>query len=238
MIDIGTNGEIVLAKNGELYACSTAAGPAFEGASLYQGMRAMDGAISNVQIVNEKILINYIGAGRPDVYPIGICGSGVIEAAAEFLENGRMDDSGRLLGDAGVKNQVTLWQGKEGQVVLTQKDIRELQLAKGAIYAGMQLLLREAGVSLKELDKIFLAGAFGSNIDIKKAISIGLLPDINLNRIEYIGNGALNGASRLLLRDISRLEAEQIAKSTKHLELAQCEDFSSEFMKAVSFPKI
>lgn len=237
MVDIGTNGELVLAKDGKLMTCSTAAGPAFEGASLHQGMRADDGAISKVIINQDKIELDYIGSDKPGVFPRGICGSGLIEAVSELLTNQWIDETGRLLGEAGIKNQVTLWKSAESQVILTQKDIRELQLAKGAIYAGIQLMLREMQITMNEIDKIYLAGAFGSNVNLKKAISIGLLPDIDVNRIEYIGNGALAGASMLLLEEVSKMEAEAISRNISHLELAQCEEFSEEFMKALSFPQ-
>ena len=237
MVDIGTNGEIVLAKDGKLIACSTAAGPAFEGASLQQGMRACDGAISKVSIHHDKIELDYIGSDKPGVLPKGICGSGLIETVSELLTNQWLDDTGRLLGEAGATNQVTLWEDVDHRVSLTQKDIRELQLAKGAIYAGIQLLLRKMQITIKEIDKIYLAGAFGSNVNLKKALNIGLLPEIDLKQIEYIGNGALSGASMLLLGEVSRMEAEDISSNIRHLELAQCEDFSEEFVKALSFPQ-
>jgi uncharacterized 2Fe-2S/4Fe-4S cluster protein (DUF4445 family) len=253
LVDIGTNGEIVLAKNGELSVCSTAAGPAFEGASLHQGMRAIEGAISKVNIRNDLIEIEIIGPGKDatltyrmnrsgesegeisDIYPIGICGSGVIEAVSELLSNHIMDQTGRLLGAEGETNYVTLWKHGDKEVILTQKDIRELQLAKGAIYTGIMLLLKEAKLTVPQLDSIILAGAFGSNIDVKKAIHIGLLPPIESNKISYIGNGALEGASKVLLGEISKEEAESISKKIKHLELALCKDFQDEFLKAMNF---
>ncbi len=237
MVDIGTNGEIVLSKKGRLIACSAAAGPAFEGAALYQGMRAVEGAISKVEINQEKVSVEYIGAEKTSVIPIGICGSGVIEAVSELYRNSMMDDTGRLIGKAGIDNYVTLWKESGSQVILTQKDIRELQLAKGAIYAGILLLLKEEQMTIENLDNIFLAGAFGSNINLKKAIHIGLLPDIELEHIEYIGNGALAGASKILLGEISKHEADQISKATRHLELALCEGFQDKFIEALSFPK-
>lgn len=253
LVDIGTNGEIVLAKEGEFIVCSTAAGPAFEGASLHQGMRAIEGAISKVNINKPIIEVEMIGPKKGvaliykmnmkeepkgdagDIYPIGICGSGVIEAASELLSNKIMDETGRLLGQEGEKNYVTLWKNNDKDVILTQKDIRELQLAKGAIYTGIILLLKEAELSPSQLDHIDLAGAFGSNIDLKKAIHIGLLPRIGLDKISYIGNGALDGASKVLLGEISKAEAENISKKIKHLELALCEDFQEEFLNAMNF---
>lgn len=253
LVDIGTNGEIVLAKEGELMVCSTAAGPAFEGASLHQGMRAIEGAISKVNIRNNLIEVELIGPEKGsaltysmnrngkavgeigDIYPIGICGSGVIEAISELLNNHIMDETGRLLGQEGDNNYVTLWKHHDKEVILTQKDIRELQLAKGAIYTGIMLLLKEAELSKSQLNYIYLAGAFGSSIDLKKAVHIGLLPPIEPDRINYIGNGALDGASKVLLGQISKAETESISKKIKHLELALCKEFQEEFLKAVNF---
>ena len=236
LVDIGTNGEIVLAKDGKLIACSAAAGPAFEGAAIHQGMRAVEGAISKVEINKEEITLEIIGAEKGNVVPIGICGSGVLETVSELYRNGIMNETGRLLGTAGEKNYVTLWQESEREVILTQKDIRELQLAKSAIYAGIVLLLKEEKITIEELDHIYLAGAFGCNINLNKAIHIGLLPDIELERIDYIGNGSLEGAAKLLIGEISKQEAEQISKDTRHIELALCEDFLDEYVQAISFP--
>lgn len=236
MIDIGTNGEMVLSRNGKITACSTAAGPAFEGATLYQGMRAEDGAITKVVIVNDKISVDYIGAEKTGVYPVGICGSGVIEAISEIYDHHRMDETGRLLKEAGEVNYITLWSKNNKQVILTQKDIREFQLAKAAIYTGTQLLLEKENITFSQLDKIYLAGSFGSSINIKKAIHIGLLPDIELERIEYIGNGSLLGASKVLIGDRSVKETEQIGVEAEHFELALCEDFQQVYLSALAFP--
>lgn len=236
LVDIGTNGEIVLSRKGKMTVCSTAAGPAFEGASLYQGMRAVNGAITKVFINKGNISIDYIGAGNGNIEPVGICGSGIIEAASEFYRNGIIDAAGRFLGTAGEKNYITLWKDNEKEIRVTQKDIRELQLAKGAIYAGIELLLMQEEISSAAVDKIYLAGAFGSGINIKKAFHIGLLPDIGTDRVDYIGNGALAGASKILFNQISRSKAEQISRSARHLELALCDNFQEEFLKALSFP--
>ncbi len=237
LVDIGTNGEIVLAEHGNITVCSTAAGPAFEGASLYQGMRAVEGAITQVDIKQGKITVDYIGSDNPDIKPAGICGSGIIEAVSELYRNGIMDATGRLSGEAGNRNYISLWEEKGKEVRITQKDIRELQLAKGAISAGMKILLKKQGIGPEDVDKIYLAGAFGSSVNLQKAVHIGLLPEKKPNQIEYMGNGSLAGAARLILGKISIREAERIGKSAKHLELALCGEFEEEFMNAVSFPK-
>lgn len=236
LVDIGTNGEIVLSRKGKLTVCSTAAGPAFEGASLFQGMRAVNGAVTTVDIDKGKVSIDYIGSETPGIKPAGICGSGIIEAVSELYKNGMMDATGRLSGEAGIKNYVALWNEGDKEIRVTQKDIRELQLAKGAIFAGIKLLLKEEGIRMENVDKIYLAGAFGTNLNLEKAVHIGLLPRISPDRYEYIGNGALSGAAKILLGETKREEAELISIGAKHLELALCEDFQEEFMNALSLP--
>ncbi len=238
LVDIGTNGEIVLAKDGKIVVCSTAAGPAFEGATLQQGMVAKEGAITSVRIVGDKISVDYIGSDKENSYPIGICGTGVLEALAEFYANGYMDSTGRLLNEYGLENCVTLYNDDYHRVVLTQKDIREIQLAKGAIYAGIILLLKDTGISIKDVDRIYLAGAFGSKTNYEKIIKIGLLPKVNINIIKSIGNAALNGASKFLLGDISKKDIDVIAANCSYLELATNDEFNEVFIDSISFPDI
>lgn len=236
LVDIGTNGEIVLAKDGKLTACSTAAGPAFEGASLHQGMRAEEGAITKLEIIDDIPILQVIGSNNLDVSPIGICGSGVIEIISELYKNKIIDETGRLLGISGERNYYEIWNKNNKEVILTQKDIREIQLAKGAIYAGIMMLLKTTQTNISDIEHIYLAGAFGSNVNLKKAIHIGLLPNVDIDKISYIGNGALKGAKKLLFEDISKSQAENISKSIHHLELALCNDFQEEFINAMNFP--
>lgn len=238
LVDIGTNGEIVLAKDGKMVVCSAAAGPAFEGATLQQGMVAKEGAITSVRIVDNKINIDYIGSDKENSYPVGICGTGVLEALAEFYTSGYMDNTGRLQGKYGSENYVTLYENSSHKIVLTQKDIREIQLAKGAIYAGIMLLLKNSGISINDVDRIYLAGAFGSKADYEKIIKIGLLPKVNINIMQSIGNAALNGASKFLLGDITKEEIEEIAPNCSYIELATDEEFNETFINSLSFPDI
>lgn len=238
LVDIGTNGEIVLARDGNIMVCSTAAGPAFEGATLQQGMVAKDGAITTVRIIGNKISVDYIGSNNENSYPIGICGSGVLEALAEFYTYGYMDSTGRLQGQYGEDNYVTLYEDDYHKVMLTQKDIREIQLAKGAIYAGIMLLLNNSGINMDEVDRIYLAGAFGSKVSYEKVVKIGLLPNVNIDKIESIGNAALSGAIRYLLGDISKEEIKVIAANCCYLELATNEAFNETFINSISFPEI
>ena len=251
-IDVGTNGEIVLSQKGRSFACSTAAGPAFEGASIFQGMRAASGAIEGVQIKDGEVVLKVIG----DVEPVGICGSGLIDSVAELLNVGIVDYTGKLLDEdmaiekniepslakrlrkgKNGKEFVLAWGEKKEDIVITQKDIREVQLAKGAIYGGIVIMLSELGVQVNDLDKIILAGAFGNYIKKESALRIGLFPMIDLDKIVSVGNAAGVGASMALLSTKERKEASVQAKKVKHIELSGHPDFQTEYIKAMNFPK-
>ena len=238
-VDIGTNTEITLTANGRKCSCSTASGPAFEGAHIRDGMRAADGAIERVRISANKIEYQTINNEKP----VGICGSGILDAIAQFKKAGFMNFRGALEtdhplvteGDHGV--EVVLVAGehsRHGQdIILTRKDISEIQLAKGAIRAGIEVLLLEAGLSEMALDQFIIAGAFGSFIDIKSAISIGMFPDLPLNRFRQVGNAAGIGAKLALLSIIKRNEASVIASNTEYVELSNHAEFTDEFAKAL-----
>lgn len=245
-IDIGTNGEIVLAKNGELITTSTAAGPAFEGAQISCGMRALEGAITGVSISKSgEVDMQVVGGGKAK----GICGSGLISAVAELLESGLLDSSGRLTDPEEVKNQqlkerffkldkilaFALSSDSGGKVYISQKDIRELQLAKGAIRTGIDMLLAETGVAVGNLNKIRLAGNFGSGVDIKKTIRIGLIPEVPVERVDVVGNAALRGASLVLVSREYREKARSIYKRCRFLELAAKPDFQIRFAQSMFF---
>lgn len=249
-IDIGTNGEIVLSKNGKIYACSTAAGPAFEGAFIYQGMRAEAGAIEEIKIKNGTVSFKTVEQS----VPIGICGSGIIQVIGELLKTGIMDKSGRLLipaeldgvqlsndlkkrirESASGREFVIVFKENKQDIVITQKDIREVQLAKGAIYSGIMLLLKELNEEVGNIDRLILGGAFGSYLNKKSAVAIGILPNINLDKIISAGNTAGAGASLVLLSEAERKKAAHLAQKTEHVELANCSNFQEEFLKAMSF---
>jgi len=252
MIDIGTNGEIVLAHNGKLWAASTAAGPAFEGARISCGMRATHGAIEKV-VVGDDVDVNVIG----NTEPVGLCGSGLIDLAAGLLNAGILSPMGRLLdGDdlpadlpAALGNRIGPGADNQGEfliaggsadrrITFTQRDIRELQLGTGAIRAGVNILLKRASLDAGDLDAVLIAGGFGSFIRRSMAQRIGLLPaEIPHNRIKYIGNAALNGARWALLSTRVRAEAESVARSAQHVELSQDFEFQSEFAQAMIFPE-
>ena len=251
-IDIGTNGELVISGNGRTLTCSTAAGPAFEGSSIRQGMRAAKGAIERVDINEKDVEISVIGGCKP----IGICGSGIIDAVGELVrkkivnENGRIRTAGelkecgmsdriadRVRQDESGKKYFVLYFDEDGKedVSITQKDIREVQLAKGAIYAGITIMMNEIGISADELERISIAGAFGSYIRKQSAIHVGLLPEIDESRIISLGNSAGIGAAMLLLSTDYRAEADRAAEMIEHIELANRPEFQKQYMASMKF---
>jgi len=238
LLDIGTNGEIVLAVEGRMFACSTAAGPAFEGASIAQGMSALDGAIHRVTIEDDKISCLVIGGKGAR----GICGSGLLDAVAALRGIGLIDISGRLCRTEHPLSLRIEGEGTEARfllsdrVYLTQKDIREFQLAKGAIRAGIEVMLERAGITVDDIDRILIGGAFGSSLRPESLLRVGLLPPINVERIISLGNSAGQGA-KLVLRDrkiAPRLQ--QLIEETEYIELSFIKSFSSKFMKCIQFP--
>jgi len=251
-IDIGTNGEIVLRHRGRIMACSAAAGPAFEGARITHGMRGAPGAISRVRL-NEQVEIDTIGH-RP---PQGICGSGLVDVIAQMLERGLLDSTGRIAAPEEVpqvsdelrsrlvtsdSNQAfVLARAEESAtgepVVLSQRDVRELQLAKGSIRAATNTLLKTVGVELEEIERLYLAGGFGNYLDIANARRIGLLPPLPLERIEGVGNAAGAGAKLALLSVEERRRAAELARQVEHLELCGNPDYQMEFMETMLFPE-
>ncbi len=251
-IDLGTNGEIVLGSKRKMWTCSTAAGPAFEGARISSGMRAAEGAIDKVKMDNKSITYRVIKDGKVR----GICGSGLIDLIAELVKLGLIDKSGKLI-DRGecdpnlseeIKNRIIdgqkgnkflIVRGKETEsgnpIYLTQRDVREVQLAKAAIFAGIKILLKEVNISQDDIQKILLAGAFGNFIDKKSAIRIGLIPYLSLEKIESVGNTAGRGAEITLLSEKTREICEKISKDIKYIELSSRADFQEEFIKAMFF---
>ncbi len=239
LIDIGTNGELVLGDKHGRIACSTAAGPAFEGAMIHCGMRGAAGAVDHVRLENGKLSFTVIGGGAPK----GICGSGLVDLVAVLLDAGVIDESGRMLNIAEFSSHMGLVDDKpafflENGVALTQKDIRELQLAKAAMAAGIRLLCAERGVSVSDIRRVLIAGAFGNYLDPRSACRIGLLPMTLLERIDGIGNAAGEGAKRVL-RDIAVWDgANDLAFGTDFLELASRADFQDCFVDEMSFPEV
>lgn len=238
-LDIGTNTEITLAAGGRLLSCSTASGPVFEGAHIHDGMRAAPGAIERVQIVDEDIRIQTIDA-QP---PVGICGSGILDVVAEMLDSGILDRSGRMLtqnplvhsqnGSPGVTLVSSEKTGHNRDIVVNRKDVNEIQLAKGAIRAGSEILLKEAGLSDDDLDEIIIAGAFGTYIHIPSAVRVGMFPALPLEHFHQIGNAAGVGAKQMLVSHQRRLLAVEISRRIEYVELTIHPRFTDEFMKAM-----
>lgn len=247
LLDLGTNGEIVLSTPRGRYTCSTAAGPAFEGAKIKDGMQAFSGAINTVKI--EEDLAYTTIDNKPAK---GVCGSGLIDLVSELLKARIINTDGRINDPSSIKNEklaqrikikerkkeVIIVYAKDSyqneDIALTQKDIRELQLAKGAIKAGINILLKEGGISPEDIDEILLAGAFGNFVNKKSAASIGIFPKIALDNIISIGNGAGEGAIMVLSdEDILEKEAHVYAYNTKHIEISKHPDFQEEFLQGM-----
>ena len=224
MIDIGTNGELVLGNRHRRIACSTAAGPAFEGAKIACGMRGADGAIDHAWLEDGALRWHVIGDGPAK----GICGSGLVDLTAALLQSGEMDESGRL--EAGDRYDI----GDTG-VYLTQKDIREVQLAKGAMAAGLRLMAKALGVGVGDIEEVDIAGAFGNYIDPDSACAIGLIPPELRERIVPVGNAAGAGARLALIDSDAWREADTLARTTEFLELATLPEFQDEFVDQLGF---
>ena len=249
LVDIGTNGEVVMGSRDRLMACSAPAGPALEGAQIRHGMRGAMGAVEAVGI-GDDVHCSVIGSVRA----IGICGSGLIDACAKMTRAGVMDGSGRLrprdrerlppalaarlrTADAGAEF-VLVWDadaGRSEDVTLTQGDIRQLQLAKSAIYSGIVLLQRVMEIDDADLAELMLCGGFGNYINTESAVAIRLLPKLPLDRISYVGNAAHLGAQMALLSERERTRAEELAQRIEHVALAARPDFQDIFVDGMSF---
>lgn len=230
-LDIGTNTEVCLLHNGCLTSLSCASGPAFEGAHITHGMRAADGAIERVRLTGNQCRFQTIG-GKP---PAGLCGSGIIDMMAELYrigvleKNGRMRDHPRIRTRDGLKEFVLAEADEYGkgcpEITFTQKDVREVQLAKGAVRTGIQVLLENCGIAGEQIDQLIIAGAFGSYIDPKCSMDINMIPSIPLDRIRQIGNAAGMGSRLALISGKKRKEASILADQVRYIELASFPEF-------------
>jgi uncharacterized 2Fe-2S/4Fe-4S cluster protein (DUF4445 family) len=239
-LDIGTNTEVCLANRGTMTSVSCASGPAFEGAHIKHGMRAAQGAIEHVRLVDDRVEYQTIGGA----VPVGVCGSGVLDALAELYRAGIVDAKGRLgdhprvrIDSGGVREFVLVGEKeRDGQpaITITQKDVRQLQLAKGAVRAGTQILLDSQGLSQEEIDRVIIAGAFGTYIDVSSAVAIGMLPPLPLDHFQQVGNAAGMGAKLALISRSKRAEAQEIAHRVGYVELATEPRFTQVFAQAMS----
>lgn len=250
-VDIGTNGEVLLGSSARLWACSAPAGPALEGAQIRHGMRGAVGAIDRVT-VDDDIHVHTIG----EAPPLGICGSGLIDLLAGLLDAGVVDwtglidlerrdtwprplrDRARRRGES--REIVVVGPGDGGaprEIVLTQDDVRQVQLAKGAIASGIAMLQHIAGVTAEAVTELMLAGGFGNYVSIASAVRIGLIPALPADRIRYVGNAASLGAQMCLLSETERARAERLAQRIEHVSLAAHPDFETLFVEAMNFPR-
>lgn len=235
-LDIGTNTEICLNCYGQMMSVSCASGPAFEGAHIKYGMRAALGAIEHVRLEGKRLEIQTIGGQAP----VGICGSGLLDAIAQMLRNKVIDSSGRMYPHPLVRNfdgrqEFVLHEGPDGKTVtVSQKDVRELQLAKAAIRLGIEALLEAAGIAEKDIDEVVIAGAFGTFIDVESAVAIGMLPPLPIGRFRQVGNAAGTGARLALISESKRREAGLIALQDGYIELASIANFNRKFAAASS----
>lgn len=235
LLDIGTNGEIVLGHTGSFHCCATAAGPAFEGAEITMGMPAQRGAISHVYLDRRRLRTEVIG----NTEAAGICGSGLLDALSVFLDMGIVDRSG-MIADAGrvsvayrkylgdYKGQACIWLGS---VCVTQEDIRKLQLAKAAVAAGIRILMKERGTAVSQIKRVLLAGGFGTFLNPKSAADIGLIPQKLCDVSDAVGNAAGHGAVSAAISRKAREAAAQYAGQMKYVELALHPDFSDAYME-------
>jgi len=253
IIDVGTNGEMVMGNRERLLSASCATGPALEGAHIRFGMRAAPGAIERIRIDPDTLEVSFKIIGeerwRPEFRITGakgICGSGIIDGVAELYRAGIIDHSGRFRTDPatprlrltdGKPEFVIAWPEEtslERAITISQQDVRSVQLAKGALYAGAKLMMKRLGIA--KLDRVILAGAFGSYIDKTEAMILGMFPDCDLDHVSSVGNAAGDGARIALLNRDKRLEADIVAKEVEYLELTLAKEFQEEFMAAMFIP--
>ena len=244
LIDVGTNGEIVLGSSEWILACATSAGPAFEGTGVKCGMRASRGAIERVAFAEDgSIRLETVGDARP----CGICGSGLIDAIAGLFEAGVIDRSGHLLPDRssrvreidGQREFVLVAAGKheaDADIVITQPDIENVLRAKAAIYSGAKILLESTEHCFNDIDQLLIAGGFGNYLDGRKAVLLGMIPDIPVERIRFVGNTSVIGAKMALLSLAALERSKQIARSTTYYDLITYPDYYEEFMSAKFLP--
>jgi uncharacterized 2Fe-2S/4Fe-4S cluster protein (DUF4445 family) len=250
LIDVGTNCEIVLSDGDKILATAAPAGPAFEAASISCGMRAADGAIEVIQISTEEVTLGVIG----DVTPVGLCGSGLVDAVYALHKVGLIDDSGRfatnelveqiapalaprlITRDNKERAFILAWEDDQPSVYLSQRDVRELQFAKASIATGWRLLLDELGLTDDDVQQVLLAGSFGSYLSPASAIGIGLVPKLPVARIVSAGNVAGEGAKMVLLSQAERHGANALLAEVAYVELSDRADFNDKFMAELALP--
>jgi len=246
LLDIGTNTEVVVGNKKRLLACSCASGPAFEGAHIKHGMKASSGAIESVQIDPETLEVRF--RTIDDGEPRGLCGSGIVDIVAGMVRARIIDENGTIRRDAdtarirvsknGVREFIVVQTGEEEaeDIVVTQEDIRKIQLAKAAIRTGISILMQEMNVELEQIGRVYMAGAFGSYVDPSSARMIGMIPSVPLSIVTSVGNAAGTGARMALVSSKARRTCERISRSVEYIELATHSNFRSTFAESLRFP--
>jgi uncharacterized 2Fe-2S/4Fe-4S cluster protein (DUF4445 family) len=245
LVDVGTNGEIVIGNKDWMASCSASAGPAFEGSGLSSGMRAQRGAIQSVRIGEDLAAEVEVLGG---IKPRGICGSGYIDLLAELLRNGVITKDGKINNkikspkirkrDHGHEFVVIPKgdRGAEADIVISEDDIENLKRSKGAIYSAISILFKKLGVKYEDLERLYLAGGFGTSLNAPNAIAIGLLPDLDKDKIKFVGNTAIVGAHQILLSFEAMKKAEEIARKITYIELSAEKGYMDEYMSSLFFP--
>jgi uncharacterized 2Fe-2S/4Fe-4S cluster protein (DUF4445 family) len=250
-VDIGTNGEVVLGNQDWLVCASSSAGPAFEGSGVRHGMRAGTGAIEKLSIsADGSIEFKTIG----DAAPVGICGSGLLDTIAELFVNGLIDRTGRFRNGEDAGAGVDVWGGRfsEGEdgrqfqlvaagnghqeIVITQADVNNLIRSKAGVFAAIRVLMESTQTKLEDIDAIYIAGGFGNYLNIRQAVTIGMLPDVPLEKIQFVGNTSIAGAKTVMLSREAVKAAEMIAKSMTYFDLMSHTGYMDEFIRAGFLP--
>jgi uncharacterized 2Fe-2S/4Fe-4S cluster protein (DUF4445 family) len=246
LIDVGTNGEVFVGNKKDILSCSCAAGPAFEGMHIRYGMKARTGAIEQVKINQDAFEVKYETIGG--VKPVGICGSGMVDAVAEMLKCGITTQRGginkdlevqRIVKVNGERQFVIAWKHETGigrDITINGKDIQEIQLAKAAIQTGTTILMNEKAMTANELDQVYIAGAFGKYINPESARFIGLIPDVPTKKIKFVGNTAVTGAKMALISGNIRKQAERLSNEIRYIELMTAQNFQKEFRNSMFLP--
>ena len=231
-VDVGTNGEMAIGCNKRILCTSTAAGPAFEGANITWGTGSIPGAISRFDIQNGEIVFCTIA----EAPPVGICGSAVVDIVAACLREGIIDSTGRFTSEDLSSNGLKITQNIAGEWIrFTQKDVREFQLAKSAIRSGLEILVREYGCGWQNIEQVFLAGGFGTRMNVKNAIEVGLFPFELQDKINPVGNTALGGTLQYLLFRESREAVDTLTRLATVIDLSKQPDFNNLFMEQLLF---
>lgn len=246
LIDIGTNTEVVVGNRERMIACSCASGPAFEGAHISHGMRAASGAIEGVWIDPDSLEPTF--RTIDDAEPVGICGSGLIDALSEMIRTGIVDTSGRMRADidhprirrsGDTLEYVIAWRDESAagdDITLSQLDVRELQKGKAAMFSGAQIVMRKLGATSVDFERVYMAGAFGTYIDRESAVNVGMIPEFPLPKIEQVGNAAGTGARMALISRSAREEAKEIGRRVRYVELAAQPEYNQAFVDALLLP--